>query len=48
MSSTNQKACVPFNKPFMTGKELKYITKAHANNMLAGDGPFTQHCHQWR
>ena len=47
MSSTNQKACVPFNKPFMTGKELKYITKAHANNMLAGDGPFTQHCHQW-
>lgn len=47
MLSANQKTCVPFNKPFMTGKELSYITEAHSNNMLAGDGPFTQHCHQW-
>jgi len=38
---------IPFNKPYMTGKELGYIAEAHANNMLAGDGPFTQRCHAW-
>lgn len=31
----------------MTGKELFYIAQAHFNNMLAGDGPFTQRCHGW-
>lgn len=31
----------------MTGKELSYIAEAHANNMLAGDGPFTRRCHRW-
>jgi dTDP-4-amino-4,6-dideoxygalactose transaminase len=38
---------IPFNKPFMTGKELHYISQAHFNGMLAGDGPFTMKCHQW-
>lgn len=38
---------IPFNKPHMTGKELFYIAKAHFNNMLAGDGPFTKRCHEW-
>jgi len=38
---------IPFNKPYMTGKELKYITEAHSNGMLAGDGPFTKRCHKW-
>jgi len=38
---------IPFNKPYMTGKELFYIAKAHFNNMLAGDGPFTKMCHGW-
>jgi dTDP-4-amino-4,6-dideoxygalactose transaminase len=31
----------------MTGKELFYIAEAHFNGMLAGDGPFTKHCHGW-
>ena len=31
----------------MTGKELSYITEAHQNMMLAGDGPFTRRCHAW-
>ena len=31
----------------MTGKELSYITQAHQNMMLAGDGPFTERCHVW-
>lgn len=38
---------IPFNRPYMTGKELHNIAQAHFNEMLAGDGPFTQKCHQW-
>lgn len=38
---------IPFNKPYMTGKELFYIAEAHFNGKLAGDGPFTKKCHTW-
>jgi len=38
---------IPFNKPYMTGKELEYITQAYAIGHLAGDGLFTQKCHAW-
>lgn len=38
---------ITFNKPFMTGKELFYISQAHTNMMLAGDGDFTKRCHLW-
>jgi dTDP-4-amino-4,6-dideoxygalactose transaminase len=38
---------IPFNKPYMTGKELYYIAEAKFGNMLAGDGPGTRRCHQW-
>ncbi|PHQ58509.1 MAG: dTDP-4-amino-4,6-dideoxygalactose transaminase [Porticoccus sp.] len=38
---------IPFNRPYMTGKELHYITEAKTGNMLAGDGPFTKRCHGW-
>ena len=38
---------IPFNRPYMTGKELLYITEAHSDQMLAGDGPFTKRCHGW-
>jgi dTDP-4-amino-4,6-dideoxygalactose transaminase len=38
---------IPFNKPYMTGKELTYISKAHANGHLAGDGAFTKQCNAW-
>ena len=38
---------VPFNKPYMTGKELWHIAQAHANGHLAGDGEFTKRCQQW-
>lgn len=37
---------IPFNRPWMTGRELANITEAHANGRLAGDGPFTGRCHQ--
>jgi len=38
---------IPFNKPYMTGKELEYIGEAHLHSMLAGDGRFTKRCHEW-
>lgn len=38
---------VPFNRPYMTGKELHYISQAHYVGVLAGDGPFTEKCHRW-
>ncbi len=38
---------IPFNKPYMTGKELWYISQAHANGHLAGDGVFTKKCSAW-
>ncbi|WP_375227393.1 dTDP-4-amino-4,6-dideoxygalactose transaminase [Roseobacter sp. S98] len=38
---------IPFNWPHMTGRELHYISQAHMNGRLAGDGPFTQRCHGW-
>ena len=38
---------IPFNKPYMTGKELWYIAQAHAYGHLAGDGKFTKLCSGW-
>lgn len=38
---------IPFNKPYMTGKELWYIAQAHAKGHLAGDGSFTKQCTAW-
>ncbi len=38
---------IPFNKPFMTGKELWYISQAHARGHLAGDGSFSKRCGEW-
>jgi len=38
---------IPFNRPYMTGKELWYISQAHARGHLAGDGEFTKKCSRW-
>ena len=38
---------IPFNKPYMTGKELWNISQAHAAGHLAGDGAFTRKCSAW-
>lgn len=35
---------IPFNRPYIVGKELAYIAQAHANGQLSGDGPFTKRC----
>ena len=38
---------IPFNRPYMTGKELWNISQAHHKGMLAGDGEFTKKCNAW-
>jgi dTDP-4-amino-4,6-dideoxygalactose transaminase len=38
---------IPFNRPYMTGRETDYIAEAHSCGHLAGDGPFTRRCHAW-
>src|SRR6266576_6650124 len=35
---------IPFNKPYVVGKEFEYIQQAVDNLHLAGDGPFTKRC----
>ena len=43
----NPPALIPFNKPFIVGKELFYISQAVLGGKLAGDGLFTKRCNQW-
>ncbi len=39
---------IPFNKPFIAGKELFYIAQdVIENHHTAGDGPFTKKCQKW-
>jgi len=38
---------VPFNKPFLTGKELTYIEEAVQRGHISGDGYFTKQCQKW-
>ena len=38
---------IPFNKPFIVGKELYNIAQAVVESHLSGDGPFTEQCHKW-
>jgi len=38
---------IPFNKPYMTGRELDYIRQAVDSGKISGDGLFTRKCHAW-
>jgi dTDP-4-amino-4,6-dideoxygalactose transaminase len=38
---------IPFNKPYMTGKELANIAEAMRLGHVAGDGAFTRKCQRW-
>ena len=38
---------IPFNKPYLTGKEINHISEAHRRLQLAGDGYFTAQCSSW-
>lgn len=35
---------IPFNRPWVSGREVKYLTRAATSAHLAGDGEFTQRC----
>jgi len=36
---------IPFNKPYLTGKETHYIYQAVQSGKISGDGMFTKKCH---
>jgi dTDP-4-amino-4,6-dideoxygalactose transaminase len=38
---------IPFNVPFVHGRELEYVRETIANRHLAGNGLFTAKCHSW-
>lgn len=38
---------IPFNKPYLTGREFEYVSLAVQNNQLSGDGEFTRKCQSW-
>jgi len=38
---------IPFNRPYLTGKEPGYIQESLQSSHLSGDGRFTKRCHQW-
>ena len=39
------KLTIPFNKPYLTGKETHYIYQAVQSGKISGDGMFTKKCH---
>lgn len=38
---------IPFNKPYLTGNETKYIEQAVASGKISGDGMFTKKCNEF-
>jgi dTDP-4-amino-4,6-dideoxygalactose transaminase len=38
---------IPFNRPYLTGNELRNIAQAHKDGVLAGNGVFTKKCQTW-
>lgn len=38
---------IPFNRPYMSGRELIHITEAYELGHLSGDGRFTAKCNGW-
>lgn len=38
---------IPFNKPYLTGKETQYIQQAVQSGKISGNGVFTAKCHQY-
>lgn len=38
---------IPFNKPYLTGKEAEYILEAVRSGQISGNGLFTKKCQHW-
>lgn len=43
----SQLPAIPFNKPYMSGPETRYIEDAVRSGKISGDGLFTKRCHQF-
>jgi len=43
-SKAKSDAKIPFNRPYLTGRELEFIEEALESRHLAGDGRFTRRC----
>jgi dTDP-4-amino-4,6-dideoxygalactose transaminase len=37
---------IPFNRPYLTGKEFDYIAQAIEGGWVSGDGPYTKQCNE--
>ena len=37
---------IPFNKPYLTSKEIEYIQQAVENGHISGNGEFTKRTYQ--
>lgn len=44
---TQQPIVIPFNKPYLEGREMGYIRDAIATGKISGDGAFTKKCHSF-
>jgi dTDP-4-amino-4,6-dideoxygalactose transaminase len=38
---------IPFNRPYLVGREQEYVLEAFANRQLSADGAFTKRCSRW-
>lgn len=36
---------IPFNKPYFSGRELKYLEEVCHSTTMSGNGDFTKKCH---
>jgi dTDP-4-amino-4,6-dideoxygalactose transaminase len=43
----NDEPIIPFDKPFIAGKEMYYMARAVLGGRSSGDGPFTKKCHEY-
>ncbi|GAB3579697.1 dTDP-4-amino-4,6-dideoxygalactose transaminase [Hymenobacter daeguensis] len=43
--STSSPTAIPFNKPYLSGPETRYIEEAVRSGKISGDGLFTKRCH---
>ncbi|MBL7754538.1 MAG: dTDP-4-amino-4,6-dideoxygalactose transaminase, partial [Chitinophagaceae bacterium] len=38
---------IPFNKPYLSGRETEFMTDAVQSGKISGDGKYTALCHQF-
>ena len=47
LNKPNIKTMIPFNKPYLTGKETDYIKESVLSGKISGDGVYTKKCHEY-